>query len=101
MAGSLKSPVLLGARMKAVPWLLLLQTAMMIDRRRRALSSQERSRLARLLRQSRGRPGNLTEAERVELRVIATKLDLVGIGRELMPLARSTRGVNGGSGKAP
>jgi len=89
----------MGARLKAVPWLMLLQTAMVLDRRRRALSREERSRLAHLLRESRGRPGNLTEVERAELRVIATKLDLVGIGRELMPLAR--RGGNGGSRKAP
>lgn len=89
----------MGARLKAVPWLLLLQTAMMIDRRRRALSREERSRLTYLVRQSRGRPGKLTEIERAELRVIATKLDLVGIGRELMPLAR--HGGKGSSGKAP
>jgi len=89
----------MGARLKAVPWLLLLQAAFVLDRRRRALTREERSRLARLLRQSKGRPGKLTDVERAELRVIATKLDLIGIGRELMPLAR--HGAKGGSGKAP
>jgi len=87
--------------MKAVPWLLLLQAAMMIDRRRRALSREERSRLIQLLHKSRGRPRNLTETEVAELRIMATKLDLVGIGRELTPLARSSKGGKGGSGKAP
>jgi len=89
----------MGARLKAVPWLLLLQAAFVLDRRRRALTREERSRLAQLLRQSKGRPGKLTDVERAELRVIATKLDLIGIGRELMPLAR--HGAKGGSGKAP
>jgi hypothetical protein len=98
VAPSLKSPLSLGAKAKAVPWLLLLQAAMTVDRRRRSLSRQERSRLAQLLRQSKGRPGNLSQIEREELGAIVTKLDLLGIGRELMPFARAGRA--GSSGPA-
>jgi len=96
VAGPLKSPLSLSFRAKPIPWLLLLQAALMIDRRRRALSRDERSRLAHLLGRSKGLPGKLSEAERAELKVIAAKLDLVGMGRELLPLARPGKGGTGG-----
>ncbi len=94
--GPLKSPLSLSFRSKPIPWLLLLQAALMIDRRRRSLSREERSRLAHLLGRSKGLPNRLTEAERAELKVIAAKLDLVGMGRDLLPLARPGKGKAGG-----
>ena len=98
MPGPLKSPLSLSFRSKPIPWLLLLQAALLIDRRRRALSREERSRLAHLVGHSKGLPNRLSAAERAELKAIAVKLDLVGMGREMMPLAR--KGRTGGSGKA-
>jgi hypothetical protein len=44
------------------------------------------------VRESRGRVGNLSVKQRMELRKLARKLDLKGIGRELMPLVRRGRG---------
>ena len=48
-----------------------------------------------LLRDSAGRPGNLSAKERKELRRLTHKLDLKGLTRELLPLARGRRGKRG------
>ena len=80
-------------RVRTLPWALLLQAGMVLAKRWRALSQQDRARLARLLRDSGGRPGNLRPKERRELRKLAGKLDLKGMSRELVALARSRRGL--------
>ena len=82
-------------RAKAVPWALLLRGGVIVGRRWAALSAKERARLGQLVRQSRGRIDNLSVKQRLELRKLVRKLDLKGIGRELMPLvsgARRSRG---------
>ncbi len=76
---------------KAVPWLLLLRATLIFARRWIALSAKDRLRLIELLRQSRGRRGNLSARQRLELRKLARKADLQGMGRELAALARSGR----------
>jgi hypothetical protein len=77
------------ARLKdALPWTMLARTAVVLGKRWSALSGKERSRLAALVRNSRGRTGNLNTRERAELRKLVRKLDLKGAGRELMPLLR-------------
>jgi hypothetical protein len=75
----------------AVPWALLLRGGMIVGKRWSALSSRERARLAQLVRESRGRLGNLSTRQRADLRKLARKLDLRGMGRELMPLVRGGR----------
>jgi hypothetical protein len=87
-------------RIKALPWAAALQAGMVVGDRWRRLSEKDRLRVRSLLRQSGGRPGNLTSKERRELRQLAGKLDLKGMGRELLPLARGRgrrRGRRGGS----
>jgi hypothetical protein len=84
-------------RLRAVPWLALAQASVAIGRRWRSLSAKERARLARLARESRGRPGNLSPRQRLELRRLVRKLDLRGIARELGPLAWRGRGRRGRS----
>jgi hypothetical protein len=79
------------ARLKAVPWAMLARAGMVLGRRWTALSAKERSRLATLLRNSRGRTANLSARERSELQKLVRKLDLKGAGRELLPLLRSAR----------
>jgi hypothetical protein len=79
-------------RLKALPWAALLQGVVVIGRRWRSLSEKDRARLTRLVRDSHGRLGNLSTKERMELRRLARKLDLKGIGRELLGLARGGRG---------
>jgi hypothetical protein len=73
---------------KAVPWITLAQITVIVGRRWSALSAKERARVAELMRRSGGRIGNLSVRERMELRKLAHKLDLRGIGRELMALRR-------------
>ena len=55
------------------------------------LTPGERAHLAALLRKSRARPGNLTPAERRDVRRLAAKLDLPTLGRNLAPVARRLR----------
>jgi hypothetical protein len=75
----------------AIPWLALVRGTMIVGRRWSALSADERSRLAQLVRESRGRAGNLSAKQRLELRRLARKLDLKGMGRELAALFRGGR----------
>jgi hypothetical protein len=55
------------------------------------LTPGERAHLSALVRKSRGRPGNLTARERGDLRRLAGKLDLPGLGRSAAPVARRLR----------
>jgi hypothetical protein len=79
------------ARVKALPWAALLQVVFAVGRRWRSLSERDRARLTDLVRQSHGRLGNLSSGERKELRKLARKLDLRGMGNELRGLLRGTR----------
>ncbi|HLM49822.1 MAG TPA: hypothetical protein VK279_04680 [Solirubrobacteraceae bacterium] len=60
-----------------IPWAMLLELGRWVYFHGRTayarLNEHERQELPRLLRQSRGRPGNLTDRERSELRRIVTK----------------------------
>jgi hypothetical protein len=78
-------------RLRAFPWVALAQVGLVVGRRWRALSDKDRARLTRLARASRGRPGNLSVKERVELRSLLRKLDLKGIAAELYALTRHRR----------
>jgi hypothetical protein len=79
---------------KALPWAAVLQAGVVVGRRWRGLSSKERERLTTLVRESGGRLGKLTEKERKELRKLGGKLDLKGMGRDLIAL-RGGRGRRG------
>lgn len=77
-----------GGRIKALPWAAVLQAGMVVGDRWRKLSAKDRLRVRTLLRESGGRLSNLSAKERKELRQLAGKLDLKGMGRELLLLAR-------------
>ncbi len=64
---------------------------MLVGKRVGTLSKKDRVRLSQLLRDSKGWPGNLQEKERRELRKLIAKLDVRGLGRDLMPLVRGGR----------
>ena len=68
-------------------------------RRRRALAQASRRRSANaltgLLRESGGRVDRLSAKERKELRKLAGKLDLKGMGAELMALRARSRAPRG------
>jgi hypothetical protein len=74
------------SRIRAVPWLLLFEVARGVHSHvMDTLTPRERRRVSEILRKSRGRPGNLTKAEREELRQLAGKLDARGLARDLAP----------------
>jgi hypothetical protein len=79
------------SRLKALPWAALLQAGLAFGERWRALSEKDRTRLTQLVRQSRGRVGNLSARDRDELRKVVRKLDLRAMGREMLPLVRGGR----------
>ncbi|HTZ86267.1 MAG TPA: hypothetical protein VMB05_06330 [Solirubrobacteraceae bacterium] len=83
----------------AVPWLTLARAAMIVSRHWNALSAKERAQLAQLIGESRGRASNLSSKQRGELRKLARKLDLKGMGRELWPIVRGGRGGRGRRGR--
>jgi hypothetical protein len=78
-------------RLRALPWAGLLRAGVVVGKRVGTLSKKERARLGQLLRDSKGWPGNLQEKERRELRKLIAKLDVRGLGRDLMPLVRGGR----------
>jgi len=92
-AGSRRSSQLKSkrSRLKALPWAPLLQAGVAFGERWRALSEKDRARLSQLVRQSRGRVGNLSARDRDELRKVVRKLDLKAMGREMLPLVRGGR----------
>lgn len=69
-----------------LPWETLLQVGAIVAGRWRNLSGKERARLRALLGESGGRPSNLSDRQRRELRKLGRKLDLKGMGRELAAL---------------
>ena len=73
--------------MKGGSWLLVLQAAMTARDHWGRLPPDDRTELARILRTAKGRPSNLTVNEKAELRRLVGKLDLPGLGRNLVPLA--------------
>jgi len=77
---------------RKVPWLLVFEAAMMLHRRWRTLSPDDRRRLTALARKSRGNPLALTKQERTEFRRIASRIDVSGLTTELMPFGRRLRG---------
>lgn len=80
---------------KAVPWMLVLQSAMILREHWGRLDDRDRRELNRIVRKSHGSPRNLSKNERSELLRIVRRLDLVSAGRKLMPfhggLPRSKR----------
>ena len=75
-------------RLKSIPWPLMLEAGAVLTARWRSLSSKERARTLQLLRGSRGRVGNLSRRERMELRGLARKFDLNRTVLELVSLGR-------------
>ncbi|GAC1439874.1 MAG: hypothetical protein NVSMB51_18400 [Solirubrobacteraceae bacterium] len=68
------------------PWgwgLVLAQAALATRRHLEQTSPADRARLQELLRASGGRPGNLSDAERQELRETIKRLELGRLARDL------------------
>jgi hypothetical protein len=76
---------------KAVPWLLMLEAAMMLRTHWGRLDDKDRRELARIVKKSHGRPDRLTKNERSELVRIVRRLDLITASRKLMPMHGGVR----------
>ena len=72
--------------LRSIPWAALLQGTIVVGSRWQRLSVGERERLRTLLAASGGRIDRLSPKDRKELRKLAEKLDLRGMGRELLAL---------------
>lgn len=67
---------------KVLPWLLLLDLLRETHSHwQDQLTDKERRRLTELLRASKGRPSNLSDRQRREVRELAGKLDLLALGK--------------------
>jgi hypothetical protein len=77
-------------RFRAVPWLLLLDTARTVQLHvRDNLDPDDRRRVADIARRTKGDPRRVTDREKADLKKIAGRLDLPGLGRSLLPYAGS------------
>ncbi|HEU4977240.1 MAG TPA: hypothetical protein VFT50_19285 [Baekduia sp.] len=76
---------------KAVPWMLVLEAAMVARDHWGRLDGRDRSELARIVRKSKGRPNNLSANERSELLRLVRLLDPLTAGRKLLPFRGGVR----------
>ncbi len=70
---------------------MLLDAGRIANEHWRRLTPAERSKLTRLLRKSKGRPSNLTDRERADVRSLVSKLDLEDAGRKMVPFGSALR----------
>jgi hypothetical protein len=76
-------------RVKAFPWLGVVEVGLVLRGRWHSLSERDRTRLTTLARRSRGWPGNLSAKERAEVARLLGKIDSKGITRELAWLRKA------------
>jgi hypothetical protein len=82
-----------GVRRIPIMWVLTVAEAVVATRRHWAgLDPRTRKRLRELVTKSRGRPSNLTAAEKRELRSLVGSLNLTKLGRDLAAVASPLRG---------
>lgn len=72
--------------LRSAPWLMLAELAWSLRGRWTTLTPVERTRLTGLVKQTKGRPQNLTAAEKDDLKALVGKLDLTGLAKEQVPL---------------
>ncbi len=74
-------------------FMLLGQAVVVLRDHWQTIPAADRTRLAALVKASRGRPMHLTPQQRNELAAIVRRVDLPGLSRDLAPLAarRATR----------
>jgi hypothetical protein len=76
---------------KAIPWILMLEAAMIAREHWERLPPRDRDELRRIVMKSKGRPGNLTQRERSELRRLLMALEPIRAGRRLLPFNGGVR----------
>jgi hypothetical protein len=76
---------------KAVPWMMMLEAAMMLRAHWGRLDDRDRQELSRIVKKSGGRPDRLSKNDRSELARILRRLDLITAGRKLLPFHGGVR----------
>jgi len=84
-------------RVRAMPWLMVLELAVTLRKHWKRLDPAERQLLGELVKKSQGRPNRLTAAERAHVRRLVAKLEPGQIARSVMPIGR--RAVKGRRGR--
>ncbi|HEV7807525.1 MAG TPA: hypothetical protein VGO80_17020 [Solirubrobacteraceae bacterium] len=79
------------SRVRAMPWVMVLQLAVTLRRHWKYLTPGERAKLASLIKKSQGMPSKLTRAERAEVRLLVRKLEPIAIARSVAPIGRKAR----------
>ena len=80
------------AAVRALPWARILAIArVVLDRLGEDIPKNDRQRLTRLLRKSKGDPRNLTAPERHEVFAIIRKVDLARMGRDVAGVAATAK----------
>jgi len=79
-------------RVRAMPWVMVLQLAITLRRHWKYLTPGERTKLASLIKKSQGIPSRLTRAERAEVRLLVRKLEPIAIARSVAPIGRKAVG---------
>jgi hypothetical protein len=79
------------SRVRAMPWVMVLQLAMTLRRHWKYLTPGERTQLASLIKKSQGVPTKLTPAERADVRRLVRKLEPIAIARSVAPLGKRVR----------
>jgi len=79
-------------RVRAVPWVMVLQLAMTLRRHWKYLTPAERTQLASLIKKSQGVPTRLTPMERADVRRLVRKLEPIAIARSVVPIGRRIGG---------
>ncbi len=70
------------------PVLMLAEAAWRLREHWKRLTPGERAHLTGLLKQSHGKPSNLTVKDKEDLRFLVSKLELLSLGRTMLPLGR-------------
>jgi len=84
------------SRLRVLPWLLLFEAAKTLRAHLTDnLSPEDRRRVVRIVRESKGDPRKVGSRERDELRAIAGRLDMLTLARDLLPLAGRVAGKRG------
>ncbi len=80
------------SRVRAMPWVMVIQLAMTLRRHWKYLTPGERTKLATLIKKSQGSPAKLTPHERAEVRLLVRKLEPIAIARSVVPIGRKAVG---------
>ncbi len=75
-------------RVRAMPWVMVIQLAMTLRRHWKYLSPAERTQLSSLIKKSQGSPARLTPSERADVRRLVRKLEPIAIARSVVPIGR-------------